>query len=79
MHIVGDLEQMVSEDLTLDHRVHARIIGGRGKAVRKIMDEFKVHVVTRSFNHISGLLFPYALLGYKVLVEEHSPGGFFVY
>lgn len=44
MHIVGDLEQMVSEDLTLDHRVHARIIGGRGKAVRKIMDEFKVDI-----------------------------------
>lgn len=44
MHIVGDLEQMVSEDLTLDHRVHARIIGGRGKAIRKIMDEFKVDI-----------------------------------
>ncbi|OCT78799.1 vigilin [Xenopus laevis] len=44
MQIVGDLEQMVSEDFTLDHRVHARIIGGRGKAVRKIMDEFKVDI-----------------------------------
>ncbi|XP_053314560.1 vigilin [Spea bombifrons] len=44
MHIVGDLEQMVSEDLTLDHRVHARIIGARGKAIRKIMDEFKVDI-----------------------------------
>ncbi|KAM4041294.1 vigilin [Anomaloglossus baeobatrachus] len=44
MQIVGDLEQMVSEDLTLDHRVHARIIGGRGKAIRKIMDEFKVDI-----------------------------------
>ncbi|XP_069583819.1 vigilin [Ranitomeya imitator] len=44
MQIVGDLEQMVSEDLTLDHRVHARIIGGRGKAIRRIMDEFKVDI-----------------------------------
>ncbi|XP_056420711.1 vigilin [Hyla sarda] len=44
MQIVGDLEQMVSEDITLDQRVHARIIGGRGKAVRKIMDEFKVDI-----------------------------------
>ncbi|XP_066454614.1 vigilin [Eleutherodactylus coqui] len=44
MQIVGDLEQMVSEDITLDHRVHARIIGGRGKAIRKIMDEFKVDI-----------------------------------
>lgn len=42
LKIVGELEQMVSEDMPLDHRVHARIIGARGKAVRKIMDEFKV-------------------------------------
>eukprot|EP00061_Rhincodon_typus_P005977 g26132.t1 len=41
MKIVADLEEMVSEDINLDHRVHARIIGGRGKAVRKIMEEFK--------------------------------------
>lgn len=44
MKLVGNLEQMVSEDITLDHRIHARIIGGRGKAVRKIMDEFKVDI-----------------------------------
>lgn len=42
LKIVGELEQMVSEDVQLDHRVHARIIGARGKAIRKIMDEFKV-------------------------------------
>lgn len=40
--IVDDLEEMISEDITLDARVHARIIGGRGKGIRKIMDEFKV-------------------------------------
>ncbi|NP_001006854.1 vigilin [Xenopus tropicalis] len=44
LHIVGDLEKMVSEDITVDHRVHARIIGARGKAIRKIMDEFKVDI-----------------------------------
>ncbi|KAM9031539.1 vigilin [Antechinus flavipes] len=44
MKIVGELEQMVSEDVSLDHRVHARIIGARGKAIRKIMDEFKVDI-----------------------------------
>ncbi|NXF74368.1 VIGLN protein, partial [Sclerurus mexicanus] len=44
MKIVGELEQMISEDVTLDHRVHARIIGARGKAIRKIMDEFKVDI-----------------------------------
>ena len=42
LKIVGELEQMVSEDVPLDHRVHARIIGARGKAIPKIMDEFKV-------------------------------------
>ncbi|MBN3325573.1 VIGLN protein, partial [Atractosteus spatula] len=40
--IVDELEEMISEDVTLDHRVHARIIGARGKGIRKIMDEFKV-------------------------------------
>ncbi|XP_068175093.1 high density lipoprotein binding protein a [Antennarius striatus] len=40
--IVDELEEMVSEDINLDSRVHARIIGARGKGIRKIMDEFKV-------------------------------------
>ncbi|KAM9832499.1 high density lipoprotein binding protein a [Neosynchiropus ocellatus] len=40
--IVDELEEMVSEDITLDNRVHARIIGARGKGIRRIMDEFKV-------------------------------------
>ena len=28
----------------MDHRVHARIIGGRGKAIRKLMEEFRVDI-----------------------------------
>lgn len=40
--IVNELEEMISEDITLDSRVHARIIGARGKGIRKIMEEFKV-------------------------------------
>ncbi|XP_030647184.1 high density lipoprotein binding protein a isoform X2 [Chanos chanos] len=40
--IVDELEEMISEDITLDSRVHARIIGARGKGIRKIMDEFKI-------------------------------------
>ncbi|XP_076014917.1 high density lipoprotein binding protein a [Genypterus blacodes] len=39
---VDELEEMISEDITLDSRVHARIIGARGKGIRRIMDEFKV-------------------------------------
>ena len=35
---------MVSIDVTIDHRVHNRIIGQKGKNVRKIMDEFKVDI-----------------------------------
>ena len=42
--LVAELEEMVSNDVQLDHRVHARIIGARGKAIRKLMDEFKVCV-----------------------------------
>lgn len=40
--LVSVLEEMVSQDVKLDHRVHARIIGARGKAIRKLMEEFKV-------------------------------------
>lgn len=43
--MVEELEEMISEDITLDNRVHARIIGARGKGIRKIMDEFKVNVM----------------------------------
>lgn len=42
---MDELEEMISEDITLDARVHARIIGARGKGIRKIMDEFKVREV----------------------------------
>ncbi|XP_031441150.1 vigilin isoform X3 [Clupea harengus] len=42
--LVAELEEMVSNDVQLDHRVHARIIGARGKAIRKLMDEFKVDI-----------------------------------
>ncbi|XP_060690992.1 high density lipoprotein binding protein a [Hemiscyllium ocellatum] len=44
MKIVSELEEMISEDITLNHKVHARIIGARGKAIRKIMEDFKVDI-----------------------------------
>ncbi|XP_061833456.1 high density lipoprotein binding protein a isoform X1 [Nerophis lumbriciformis] len=40
--IVDELEEMISEDITLNSRVHARIIGAKGKGIRRIMDDFKV-------------------------------------
>lgn len=42
---MDELEEMISENITLDSRVHARIIGARGKGIRKIMDEFKVRIL----------------------------------
>ncbi len=45
--LVSELEEMVSQDVHLDPRTHARIIGARGKAIRKLMEEFKVRSVMR--------------------------------
>lgn len=44
LKIVGDLENMISEEVTIDHRIHSRLIGSRGRAIRKIMDDFKVDI-----------------------------------
>lgn len=37
-------EQLVSVEVKIDNRVHNRIIGQKGKSVRKIMDDFKVDI-----------------------------------
>ncbi|XP_070785682.1 vigilin isoform X2 [Enoplosus armatus] len=42
--LVAELLEMVSQDVHLDPRTHARIIGARGKAIRKLMEEFKVDI-----------------------------------
>ncbi|XP_069025979.1 vigilin [Embiotoca jacksoni] len=42
--LVAELQEMVSLDVHLDPRTHARIIGARGKAIRKLMEEFKVDI-----------------------------------
>jgi predicted PilT family ATPase len=42
--ITGDLDSFVKVSIEIDQRVHARLIGARGKAIRKIMDEFKVSI-----------------------------------
>jgi len=44
LKIVSDLESQTTISLEIDARVHNRIIGGRGAAIRKIMEEFKVDV-----------------------------------
>uniref|UniRef100_A0A3Q3JFH3 Vigilin n=1 Tax=Monopterus albus TaxID=43700 RepID=A0A3Q3JFH3_MONAL len=42
--LVAEFQEMVSQDIHLDPRTHARIIGARGKAIRKLMEEFKVDI-----------------------------------
>jgi len=37
-------EEMISEEVRIDPRVHSRLIGARGRAISKIMDEFKVDI-----------------------------------
>jgi len=44
LDMVTQLDQLVSIEVPIDHRVHNRIIGQKGKSVRKIMDEFKVDI-----------------------------------
>lgn len=42
--IVKELEDLVSEEMNLDARIHARLIGARGKNIRRIMDQFSVDI-----------------------------------
>jgi len=42
--IVQDLEDLVSKEVSIDHRVHSRLIGARGRNIRKIMDQYKVDI-----------------------------------
>lgn len=44
LKIVGELNDLVKEIVEIDSRVHARIIGQRGRGIRKIMDDFKVEI-----------------------------------
>uniref|UniRef100_A0A671VYB7 Vigilin n=1 Tax=Sparus aurata TaxID=8175 RepID=A0A671VYB7_SPAAU len=50
--LVAELQEMVSQEVHLDPRTHARIIGARGKAIRKLMEEFKVRDAVSWFNWI---------------------------
>lgn len=44
LKIVEELNDLVKETVEIDYRVHARIIGQRGRGIRKIMDDFKVEI-----------------------------------
>ena len=42
--ITGELDKMVKDTVEIDSRVHSRLIGSRGRAIKKVMEEFKVSV-----------------------------------
>lgn len=44
MKIYCELNELVREQIDVDYRVHARLIGQRGRNINKIMDEFKVEI-----------------------------------
>lgn len=44
LKVVGELESHISQDVHIDRRVHPRLIGAKGRAIRKIMDDFKVDI-----------------------------------
>jgi ribosomal protein S3 len=41
---VAELDKLVSRDLDVDSRIHARIIGGRGAGIKALQDKYKVRV-----------------------------------
>ncbi|XP_032233771.2 vigilin-like [Nematostella vectensis] len=44
LKIVKELEDQVSVELTIDPRIHRRLIGAKGRAVRKLMEQYKVDI-----------------------------------
>jgi len=44
LKIVGQYESQVSEEVSIDPKIHSMIIGRRGRNIRKIMDDFKVDI-----------------------------------
>ncbi|XP_059485488.1 vigilin [Neocloeon triangulifer] len=44
LKIVNELNKMVKEQVSIDHRVHARLIGQRGRAIHKVMEQYSVDI-----------------------------------
>lgn len=44
MAIYNELNELVREQVDVDYRVHARLIGQRGRNIHKIMEEYKVEI-----------------------------------
>ncbi|XP_063232691.1 vigilin [Bacillus rossius redtenbacheri] len=44
LKIVNELNDMAKEEVLIDARVHSRLIGTRGRSIRKIMEQFSVDI-----------------------------------
>lgn len=44
MKIVNELNDLVKEEVLIDPQVHSRLIGSRGRNIRKIMEDYKVDI-----------------------------------
>lgn len=42
--ITGEFDKMVKEPVEISSQIHSRLIGGRGRAIRAVMEEFKVEI-----------------------------------
>lgn len=44
LRIVKEWEDMVTKDIEIDHRVHSRLIGAKGRNIRRLMEQHKVEI-----------------------------------
>ncbi|XP_018563296.1 vigilin [Anoplophora glabripennis] len=44
MKIVNELNELIRKEIAIDSRVHSRLIGSRGRNIRKIMEDYNVDI-----------------------------------
>ncbi|XP_075541444.1 satellite-binding protein 1 Dp1 [Dermacentor variabilis] len=44
LRIVKEWEDMVTKEIEIDHRVHSRLIGAKGRNIRRVMEQHKVEI-----------------------------------
>lgn len=66
LNIVRELEDQVSVEVPIDPRVHRRLIGAKGRAIRKFMETYKVEIRFPSLNTSD----PVVISGHEDNVEE---------
>ncbi|CAH1154251.1 unnamed protein product [Phaedon cochleariae] len=44
MKIVDELNELVKEEISIDARIHSRLIGARGRNIRKVMEDYNVDI-----------------------------------